>query len=125
VKNSAPVLVLEIESKTHRYLKHRILETPGIRFHEIGGAETHVHVAVSVPPTLLLSEWIGMLKGASSHYISQQIANRKLLEWQEGYGVVSFGTRDLEWVVRYLRNQKEHHAKGTAVRRLEITTTEE
>ena len=24
---------------------------------------------------------------------------RKVLEWQAGYGVVSFGTRDLPWVV--------------------------
>ena len=51
--------------------------------------------------------------------------NRKLLDWQTGYGVVSFGTRDLEWVVRYIRNQKEHHRKGTTVERLEKITHDE
>jgi hypothetical protein len=35
------------------------------------------------------------------------------------YGVVSFGTKDLEWVVKYVRNQKEHHANGTTALRLE------
>jgi hypothetical protein len=45
--------------------------------------------------------------------------NRKILDWQSGYGVVSFGTRDLEWVVNYIRNQKEHHKRATTVERLE------
>ncbi|MCP9494378.1 MAG: hypothetical protein MSG64_07985 [Pyrinomonadaceae bacterium MAG19_C2-C3] len=37
------------------------------------------------------------------------------------YGVVSFGTKDLEWVKQYVRNQKEHHACGQIYERLERT----
>jgi hypothetical protein len=33
--------------------------------------------------------------------------------------VVSFGTRDLPWVVAYIENQREHHARGTIHERLE------
>ena len=87
--------------------------------HRVGGTETHIHMAVSVPPTLLVSEWIGKIKGASSHHINQELVNRKLLDWQVGYGVVSFGTRDLPWVIDYIANQKEHHARGTTHERLE------
>jgi hypothetical protein len=36
--------------------------------------------------------------------------------------VVSFGTRDLKWVVRYIRNQKEHHGCGKIEDRLERVT---
>jgi hypothetical protein len=42
-----------------------------------------------------------------SHYVNHELANRKLLDWQRGYGVVSFGTKDLQWVIDYIRNQKE------------------
>ncbi len=119
VKNNSPVLTAQIENRLHHYLQHRAIETPGIVFHEIGGTENHVHLAVSVPPTLLVSDWIGKMKGASSHYINHQIANRKVLEWQSGYSVVSFGTKDLPWVQRYIQNQKEHHARGTVHERLE------
>ena len=35
--------------------------------------------------------------------------------WQTGNGVVSFGTKELEWVVNYVCNQKEHPKKGTTV----------
>jgi REP element-mobilizing transposase RayT len=118
-KRSAPVLTETIENRLNHYLQHRILQTPGVVFHAVGGTETHIHLAVSIPPTLLISEWVGQLKGASSYYINHKIANRKLLDWQSGYGVVSFGTKDLPWVVNYVRNQKQHHARGTVHERLE------
>jgi len=42
-----------------------------------------------------------------------------MLDWQEGYGVVSFGTRDLPWVIEYVRQQEQHHRDGTVQDRLE------
>jgi len=61
------------------------------------------------------------LKGVCSHHINHEICNRKVLGWQDGYGVVSFGTRDLPWVVSYVRNQKKHHAEAQTFDRLERT----
>ena len=91
--------------------------------HAIGGTETHVHVAIGVLPTLLPSEFIGQLKGALSHEVNKQLkVCGKPLQWQAGYGIVSFGTGHLEWVKRYIRNQREHHAKGTVSQRLERFT---
>jgi len=81
---------------------------------------TNVHMAVTIPPTVVISEWIGELKGASSHHINHQICNRKVLGWQDGYGVVSFGTKDTPWVVAYVR-KKAHHATGQTFDRLERT----
>jgi putative transposase len=122
VKASLPIVNETIEPRLHRYIKSYALQSKGLIFHEIGGTETHIHIAVTVPPTLLISEWIGKVKGASSHYVNHELANRKLLDWQTGYGVVSFGTKDLQWVVNYIRTQKEHHKKGTMVKRLEQIT---
>jgi REP-associated tyrosine transposase len=118
-KDNQPVLEGSIEKHLHDFLKERPLQTPGVYFHQIGGIPDHVHLVVSVPPTLLISDWIGQMKGSSSHYINHRIANRHLLDWQTGYGVVSFGTGDLPWVNRYVRNQKQHHTKGTTQERLE------
>ena len=112
-------------SRLYRHIRSYALQAKDLIFHEIGGTENHVHIAVTIPPTLLISDWIGKLKGASSHYVNHELANRKLLEWQVGYGVISFGTKDLEWVVNYIRNQKEHHRKGTTVERLERITHDE
>lgn len=116
---SAPILKDMIETQTHRCLTHKALQTEGVIVHQVGGIEDHVHMAVSIPPTLLIADWIGKLKGGCSFFINQEICNRKVLEWQTGYGVVSFGTKDLPWVTEYIRNQKEHHERGTAQERLE------
>lgn len=120
-KHDAPVLVDTVESRAHHYLRHRALQTPGVIVHEVGGTVDHVHLAVSIPSTVMIADWIGELKGASSHYINHEICNRKVLGWQDGYGVVSFGTKALPWVVAYVRNQKSHHAEGRTYDRLERT----
>jgi putative transposase len=120
VKLSQPVLVPKVEAVCHQYLRQKLINTPGVFVHEIGGIETHVHLVVTVAPTILVSELIGQLKGSSSHEVNQKLGGgRKLLEWQGGYGVVGFGTKDLEWVCGYARNQREHHARGRVFDRLE------
>ena len=100
----SPLLVPKVEAIVHHYLRGRCINTPEVFIHEIGGTETHVHLAVSVAPTIGISEWIGQLKGSSSHEVNQKLSH-KVLDWQAGYGVVSFGTAHLQWVKAYIRQQ--------------------
>ena len=112
-----------IEPLAHRCLKKRVIDTPDAFVHEIGGIENHVHLVVTIPPTLTISEWIGQLKGGASHDINEQIGERsKILQWQAGYGVVSFGTGDLPWVQAYVRDQRKHHRAQGVHDRLERIT---
>ena len=120
-KESSPLLVPKLEAIVHHYLRGRCINTPGVFIHEIGGIEDHVHLCLTIPPTLLISEFIGRLKGSSSHEANQKLG-QKALEWQAGYGVVSFGTRDLPWVRAYVRDQRERHARGNVEDRLERIT---
>ena len=124
-KNNQKVIKDQIEDRLYHHLENRIRKEREVIFHAIGGIEDHIHVVVSIPPTLRISDWIGQLKGGSSFYINHEIVNHKLLDWQEGYGVVSFGTKDLEWVVSYVKNQKQHHAKGKLQERLERITNDD
>jgi putative transposase len=126
VKDNQPLLTSSVEPIVHQYLRQRLINTRGVYVHEIGGIETHVHLAISIQPTVAISELIGQLKGSASHHANHQNATRdNILEWQTGYGVVSFGTRDLPWVVEYIRNQREHHASGRVFDRLERITDDE
>lgn len=94
-KNNLPLITPTVETKLYVFLKHKIIETPEVYFHAIGGIEDHIHIVVSPPPSLLMSKWIGELKGGSSFEINR-LMNRKLLQWQRGYGIISFGTKDLK-----------------------------
>jgi putative transposase len=122
-KSSLPLLTPTIEPLAHRYIRQKLINTEGVFVHEIGGTETHVHIVVTVSPTITPSDLVGQLKGASSHEVNQQVGlHDKTLQWQTGYGIVSFGTGDLPWVKEYVQNQRQHHAQGKIFDRLERIT---
>lgn len=122
-KRSYPALVGNLESLAHQFIRERVERTPGVLFHEIGGIETHTHLAAMIPPTLRISEWIGQLKGGSAHDVNQRIAAAtKPLRWQRGYGVTTFTESDLARVVSYIQNQRDHHRHGATVDCWEIET---
>jgi putative transposase len=123
-KDNHRAITTALEDRLYRFIHHRVVRTPGAYLHAIGGVEDHVHLAVTVPPTLLVSDWIGELKGASAYHVNRRLPTPQRLVWQPGYGIVSFGTRDLPWVVRYIENQKQHHASGRTVERLERCNVE-
>ena len=79
---SRPLLTAAVEAVAHQGIRQKIIHWPGALVQEIGGTETHVHVVVSSAPTVPISEFIGRLKGASSHGVNQKLGGgRKLLEW--------------------------------------------
>src|ERR1043166_5612765 len=90
-KNSLPMITAKMQPTLYAFLKNKIVETRGAYFHAVGGIETHIHIATSIKPSIHIDEWIGQLKGGSSFEMG------KGLQWQSGYGIVTFGTRDLKW----------------------------
>lgn len=89
--------------------------------HALGHVEDHVHVVISIPPTMPIAECIRHLKGASS-----RAANRRppdpAFKWQEGYGALTIGERSLPKVIAYATNQAEHHRAGTVIPLYERST---
>jgi putative transposase len=117
-KDDLPLLSGDLEALAHRELQEKCRRIRGAHLHGIGGTDTHVHLALNIEPFVTISELVQELKGASSFEVNRRM-NRKALEWQRGYGVVSFGRRNLDWVLDYIRLQREHHASGHIQGRLE------
>ena len=53
-KLSMPLLTPAVEPAAHRYIRQKVINTPGAFIHEVGGTETHVHVVVTMAPTILI-----------------------------------------------------------------------
>jgi putative transposase len=88
----------------------------------INGIADHVHVAVSFPPTLSGVDWVRNVKGLSAHNVNDLFPNQAShFRWQGGYGLLTFGRRNLDDVVAYIENQKSHHALNTLQKYLEQT----
>jgi putative transposase len=83
--------------------------------HAVGIVPDHVHVAVSIPPSIAVAEVLHGLKGASSHAVNAEILAPEpaRFAWQPEYGSLTFGDRSLSMVVDYVLNQREHHAAST------------
>lgn len=106
------------ETLLHEAILAKCRMTSGVFVHGIGGTETHIHLAISIEPNVMISDFVGQVKGASSHEMNEQFTDRPI-DWIRGYGVVSFSKRDLPWVLHYIRNQKQHHQQGTLSDKLE------
>jgi len=93
--------------------------------HAIGGIENHIHLVVSIPPTLAVAEFVKRIKGSSSHYMNHELSSLSSFAWQNGYGVLSLGGKQLDTAVAYVKHQKEHHSQGNIIQSLEHFDSQE
>ena len=91
----------------------------GAIVYAVGGIEDHIHMIAAVPPKVALSNFIGQVKGNSSHFVNHVIKPDFTFAWQSEYGVITFGEQRLHSLVKYVHNQRNHHAAGTIIRGLE------
>ena len=92
--------------------------------HAIGIAADHIHLLVSVPPNVRLSDFVRDVKGSSSHFVNQAVKLETPLHWQRGYGILSVSGHDEAKVIDYISNQWERHKSGNIWPSLEKTETE-
>ena len=71
----------------------------------------HVHVLIGLKPYMALSDLVQILKKESTNFIKDKNWVKGNFSWQEGYGYFSHSHSELDKVIKYIRNQKEHHAK--------------
>ena len=99
-------------------MKNYCNKTKGIHFLCIGGTTDHVHLAIQVEPSICLADWVGQIKGSSSHAANERF-HSPVLQWQRGYGAVSFAKKDFPAVEKYILGQKTHHEQGKTNKTLE------
>lgn len=51
------------------------------------------------------------IKSHSSKWIKSKADNLRNFYWQDGYGAFSVNPSEVDLVIKYIMNQKEHHAK--------------
>lgn len=90
-----------------------------LKIHAAGNVEDHVHIALSIPPSLSIAHCVRHLKGASAYAINHVNGSDGKFKWQEGYGALSIGERSLTKVVAYVAKQKEYHSEKRMIAALE------
>jgi REP element-mobilizing transposase RayT len=76
----------------------------------IGGVEDHMHLLLSLWPTVSVAHLVGEIKGYSAHSVNRSRRGEgSPFRWQGSYGALTIAKRDLGRVTDYIRRQREHH----------------
>jgi putative transposase len=73
----------------------------------------HIHILVGLSPKQSISELMRLVKGDSSEFINKEKLTIGKFQWQDGYGAFSHSHSQIDSVIKYIINQKQHHHKKT------------
>ena len=73
----------------------------------------HIHLFVSLPSTMSVSQGANALKSNSSAWVHEEIAGKAKFRWQAGYGAFTVSKSAEDALKRYIENQEEHHRRQT------------
>ena len=109
-KNRVAYLKPKIEQRIWAYIGgvariHKIVAL------QIGGVDDHIHALVKAQPNVSVSQVAQFLKGDSSRWIHQTYPELRGFAWQDGYGAFAVSKSNVNEVIDYIRNQREHHMR--------------
>jgi putative transposase len=107
-KERLPLIDDKMKPRLHAYMGGIVREIGGVAL-IVGGINDHVHLLISLPPTLALSDVMRVVKTNSSRWMHEQ--NRPKFQWQSGFGAFSVSSANIEKVKKYIANQENHHQK--------------
>lgn len=87
----------------------KLCEQKGVEIIQAEACPDHIHMLVSIPPSMAVADFVGYLKGKSSLMIFDRFANLKYKYgnrhfWCRGYYVDTVG-RNKKAIEEYIRNQ--------------------
>ena len=108
VKYRMAVIEPEWEDQLHKYITG-IVNNNGHKLLAINSVKDHLHMLVGLNPKQSISDIMQLVKGDSSEFINKKGYTKRKFHWQEGYGAFSNSKSQIDAVVKYIINQKQHH----------------
>jgi len=109
-KHRRPLIKPDIENELYAYLGgicNQLDSTPI----KIGGYTDHVHILCRLSKNITLAKLLEEVKSHSSKWIKTKSDELRQFYWQNGYGTFSVNPVEVNIVINYIANQKEHHKK--------------
>ncbi len=110
VQNRNAMIDLSWEERLYQYITG-IVQKKGQKMLAINGMPDHIHFFIEMKPNCCLSDLVREVKKASNDMINDNKLSKFKFNWQEGYGAFSYSHSQIDNVVKYVMNQKEHHRK--------------
>jgi putative transposase len=111
-KNREKVLIQEHKRELFKYI-WGIIENKKCHLYRINGVEDHLHILVSIRPNMNISAFVKDLKLSTNEWIKERDLFPKFSGWQVGYGAFTVSEYKKDGLIKYIKNQEEHHKKIT------------
>jgi REP element-mobilizing transposase RayT len=82
-KDRMPCIDAELKPELLAYVGRMVREVGG-KAYAINGTADHVHLLISLPPAIALSDTMRAVKANSSRWVSEKWLARKSFGWQTG-----------------------------------------
>ncbi len=112
VKNRESLIKADWEEELFKYITG-LVQNKGQKMLAIGGIPNHIHLFIGLKPDCRISDLVREIKKSSNAFINQNKFSKFAFNWQEGFGAFSYADSQVDTVVKYVLNQKEHHRKIT------------
>ena len=112
VKNRDALIMPEWEDELYKYISG-IITNKEQKPLAINGTRNHIHIFVNLKPNCCISDLVREIKKASNAFVKDKKLSKFKFEWQSGYGAFSYSISQIDNVIKYINNQKEHHRKHT------------
>ncbi len=110
-KSRVPCLTRSNQNRLHR-ITWSILRDLECYPYAVNGTEDHLHIALSVPPKLALSDVVRRLKASTSQIIKKENWFPHFTGWQDGFGAFTISHSALPQLIDYIGNQQIHHQRN-------------
>lgn len=94
------------------YIK-KVIENRDCHVYQINGVEDHLHILLSLHPSVALSDLIKDVKISSHKFIKEKGLFPGFTSWAVGYSAFTYRIQELHKLVNYVKNQEAHHSKET------------
>lgn len=112
VKGRDSLIMASWEEELYKYITG-IVQNKEQKLLSINGMPDHIHILIGMKPSCCLSDMVREIKKSSSEFIKEKKFTKFKFQWQEGYGAFSYSHSNLDNVVKYIMNQKNHHRLRT------------
>jgi len=109
-KNSLPAIDQQHCDKLYAYIAGFIKNKKSFLY-IINGIDNHIHILCDIHPSISLADFLRDLKVSSSIWMKASDLFPKFNGWCDGYGAFTCSYKNLDQIIEYIDNQKEHHNK--------------
>ena len=99
----------EHKEELHKYITG-VIKKKNQKLIAINCMPDHTHIFIGLKPNMALSDLVRDIKNNSSTFINKKKWIPGKFKWQRGFGAFSYSHSQIDKVIKYIKNQEQHHA---------------